>query len=48
MSDFNTNGEMNIEQENAQTETPHKRRKRYSGTHPRKFEEKYKERLCEK
>ena len=48
MSDFNTNGEMNIEQENAQTETPHKRRKRYSGTHPRKFEEKYKEHNPEK
>ena len=24
-------------------EVPHKRRKRYSGTHPKKFSEKYKE-----
>lgn len=28
---------------NKNTETPHKRRVRYSGTHPKKFEEKYKE-----
>lgn len=29
-------------------ETPHKRRKRYSGTHPKKYEEKYKEHDPEK
>lgn len=26
-----------------QGQKPHKRRKRYSGTHPKKYEEKYKE-----
>ena len=26
-----------------QQDVPHKRRKRYSGTHPKKFSEKYKE-----
>ena len=30
-------------EENKELEKPHKRRVRYKGTHPRKFEEKYKE-----
>lgn len=34
--------------ENQHTETPHKRRVRYSGTHPKRFEEKYKEHNPEK
>ena len=32
----------NINQ-NPEQQTPHKRRVRYKGTHPRRFEEKYKE-----
>ena len=31
-----------------QQQTPHKRRKRYSGTHPKHFDEKYKEHNPEK
>lgn len=34
--------------ENHNNETPHKRRVRYSGTHPKRFEEKYKEHNPEK
>lgn len=34
--------------ENQTPQTPHKRRKRYKGTHPRRFEEKYKEHNPEK
>ena len=35
-------------EENKELEKPHKRRVRYKGTHPRKFEEKYKELQPEK
>ena len=37
-----------IEVENTETQAVHKRRVRYKGTHPRKFEEKYKEHNPEK
>lgn len=42
--DLELSGEGKIEQ----PQTPHKRRVRYSGTHPKSFEEKYKERNPEK
>lgn len=38
----------NINSNETVTETPHVRRKRYSGTHPKKFSEKYKEHNPEK
>ena len=33
----------NGQESGKQGQKPHKRRKRYSGTHPKKYEEKYKE-----
>ena len=39
MEEKNQNRNQNPEQQ----QTPHKRRVRYKGTHPRRFEEKYKE-----
>lgn len=47
-SDMESENPIEPAQAEAAKTAPHKRRKRYSGTHPRKFEEKYKELSPEK